>query len=77
MSGAVWPWSLPLMLITAALAGLLAWHQATRLDRQAEGESWPRQTEQHGAMGLALAALVMAVAAAMLLQMMLLPRFVQ
>ena len=71
-------WSLTLVpLVAAVVAGLLAWHHATRIDRQTERERWPRQTESTGALGLALGALVTAVAAATLLQLMFLPHIVQ
>ena len=70
-------WSVTLVpLVAVLMAGLLAWHHATRIDRQAEHESGPR-SEPKGALGLALGALVAAVAGAMLLQLMLLPRIVQ
>jgi hypothetical protein len=70
-------WSLTLVpLMAVVVAGLLAWRHATRIDRQAERESWPRQTESNGALGLALGALVIAVTAATLLQLVFLPRIV-
>ena len=71
-------WSLTLVpLVAAVVAGLLAWHHATRIDRQTRRERWPRQTESNGALGLALGALVTAVAAATLLQLMFLPHIVR
>jgi hypothetical protein len=33
------------MVITAAFAGLLAWHQATRIDREVQRERWRRQPQ--------------------------------
>jgi hypothetical protein len=68
-------WSLALLLVV--VAGLLAWDQATSIDRQAQHESGGRQPQSNGALGLAVAALVGAVAAATVLQLMLLPRIVQ
>jgi hypothetical protein len=59
-----------------AIAALLAWHQATRIDRQVGHESSSRQREPDGVLGFALGALLTAVAAAMLLQTMVLPRVV-
>jgi hypothetical protein len=71
-------WSVTLVpLMAAVVSGLLAWHHATRIDRQTGRESWPRQTEPCSALGLVLGALVTAVAAATLLQLMFLPRIVQ
>lgn len=71
-------WILPLApLVAVVIASLVAWHQATRFDRQTEREGWSRQTQPDVSLGIALAALVAAVAAAMLLQMMLLPRLLQ
>ncbi|MFI5034251.1 MAG: hypothetical protein ACHQPH_26500 [Reyranellales bacterium] len=71
-------WSLTFVPLVALLAcGLLAWHHATRIDRQTEHESWPRQSERNGALGLALGALVAAVAAATALQLMFLPHIVR
>jgi hypothetical protein len=55
----------------------MAWQHATRVDQHLEREMWARQAEPNAALGVALAALVTAVAAAMLLQMMVLPRIVQ
>ena len=75
MSGAVWPWPLVLMVITAAFAGLLAWHQATRIDRRAQRARW-RHSPSHWELGFVLGALVTAVAAATVLQMSLVPRIV-
>lgn len=70
-------WSLGLVpLVVAAVAGLLAWHHATSVDRQAWHESWARETKSNGALGLAVAALVTAVAAATVVQLMFLPRIV-
>ena len=76
MSGAVWPWPLVLMVITAAFAGLLAWHQATRIDREVQRERWRRQPQSLRELGLILRALITAVAAATVLQMSLVPRLV-
>ena len=76
MSGAVWPWPFVLMLITATSAGLLAWHQATRIDRQVQRERWRRQPQSHRELGFILGALIIAVAAATVLQMSLVPRIV-
>jgi len=71
-------WSLTFVPLAAALVcGVLAWHYATRIDREAGHESWPRPSEPRGALGLALGALVAAVAAATLLQLAILPRIVQ
>lgn len=71
-------WSLVLVPLTVAVvAGVLAWRHGTRIDRQVERESWPRQAEPDVSLGLALGALVAAVAAATVLQLMLLPRIVQ
>lgn len=71
-------WSLTFVpLVAVLLSAALAWHYATRIDRQTEHESCPRQSEPNGAWGLALGALVAAVAAAAVLQIMLLPRIVQ
>ena len=64
-------------LVAVLIASLVAWHQATRFDRQTESERWSRQTQPDATLGLALAALVAAVAAAMIMQMMLLPRLLQ
>ena len=72
----MWPWPLALMLITATSAGLLAWHQATRIDRQVQGERWRRQPQSHRELGFGLGALVTAVAAATVLQLSLVPRIV-
>jgi hypothetical protein len=74
MSGAMWPWPLALMLITATFAGLLAWHQATRIDRQVQRERWRRQPQSLRELGFVLGALVTAVAAATVLQLSLVPR---
>jgi hypothetical protein len=57
-----------------AVAALLAWHQATRIDRQVDHENSSRQSEP--SLELALGALVSAIAAAMVLQMMVLQRVV-
>ncbi len=71
-------WSLTFVPLVALLTcGVLAWQLASRIDRQAEHESWPRQPEPNGALGLALGALVAAVAAATTLQLMFLPHLVQ
>jgi len=71
-------WSLILVPLVAMLAfGVLAWQHATRIDRQAEHESWPHPPEPNGALVLALGALVAAVAAATVLQLMFLPHVVQ
>jgi hypothetical protein len=71
-------WSLTLVPLVAALAaGLLAWQHATRIDRQTARESFPRQNEPNSALALALGALVAAVAAATVLQLLFLPRILQ
>jgi hypothetical protein len=71
-------WTLGLLpLVVAMVAGALAWHHATSVDRQARHESWARQTEPNGALGLAVGALVAAVAAGTVVQLMFLPRIVQ
>ncbi len=71
-------WSLNLVPLVAVLVGgALAWHYATRVDRQTERESWPQQAAPNGAVGLALGALVAAVIAATALQLIFLPRLVQ
>lgn len=72
----MWPFVL-VPMIALLIAGVVAWQHATRVDQQMEREMWARQPEPNAALGVALAALVTAVAAAMLLQMMLLPRIVQ
>jgi hypothetical protein len=41
------PWPFVLMLITVTSAGLLAWHQVTRIDRQVQCERWRRQPQSH------------------------------
>ncbi len=64
-------------LVVLLVSGLLAWHHATSIDRQAEHESYPQQFDLNGPLGLALGALVAAVAAATVLQVALLPRIVQ
>jgi hypothetical protein len=69
----MWSWSL-LPLIAAMAGGLLAWHQATGIDQQSARENWPRHTEPSGAWVLAVGALVTAVAAITILQVMFLPR---
>jgi hypothetical protein len=73
MSGAMWPWPLALISITATFAGLLAWHQATLIDR--EREHWPRQAPSSRERGFILGALVTAVAAATVLQILLVRHF--
>ena len=71
-------WYLTLVPMAAALvAGMLAWRHATRIDRQTAHESWRREAEPEGAIGLALGALVAAVAATTMLQLMVLPHAVQ
>jgi hypothetical protein len=71
-------WALAFASVIAGLiASQAAWHHATRLDRQTEREMSPNQTESEAALALALGALLTAVAAAMLLQMICLPRLVQ
>jgi hypothetical protein len=71
-------WSLTLVpLVASVVAGLLAWQHATRIDRQTARESFPGQNEPSGALALALGALVTAVAAATVLQLLFLPRIVQ
>ena len=51
-------WSLTFVpLVALLICGALAWHHARRIDRQAEHESWPRQSEPSGALGLVLGAL--------------------
>jgi hypothetical protein len=72
----MWPSAL-MPLIAVLIAGLAAWRHATRFDRQTGREGWPRESDPGGALRLALASLVTAVAAAMILQMMWLPRIVQ
>ena len=70
-------WSLTFVpLIASLVCGVLAWHQATLIDRQAGHERRPRQFDPNGPLGLALGALVAAVAAATVLQLMFLPRIV-
>jgi hypothetical protein len=70
-------WSLTFVpLIALLVCGVLAWRQATRIDRQIGHERCPRQSEPNGALGLALGALVAAVSAATVLQLMMLPRIV-
>ncbi len=70
-------WSLTVMPLVAVLvSGALAWHCATRIDRQTEHERWAQHSEPSSALGLALGALVAAVAAATVLQLMFLPRIV-
>jgi hypothetical protein len=70
-------WTLILLPLVAALAfGVLAWHHATRFDRQTDRESWRHSWEPNGTLGLALGALVAAVAAATVLQLTFLPRIV-
>jgi 4-hydroxybenzoate polyprenyltransferase len=70
-------WSLTAVTLFAVfVCGVLAWHHATRIDRQAGHESCPRQSGPDAALGLALAALVAAVAAATVLQLTFLPRIV-
>ncbi|MBS0526938.1 MAG: hypothetical protein JSS04_25140 [Proteobacteria bacterium] len=64
-------------LVAVLVSGVLAWHCATRIDRQAAQERYPRPFESNGVLGLALGALVAAVAAATVLQLMFLPRLVQ
>ena len=63
-------WTLTLIpLLAAVCAGLLAWHHATRLDRQ-QIEPWPSRTDDHrGGWPLVLGALVAAVAATTVLQL--------
>ena len=71
-------WCLTLVPLVAALvAGMLAWRQVTRIDRQTAHESWPRQAEPEGATGLALGALVAAVVAATMLQLMVMSHVVK
>lgn len=71
-------WSLTFVpLVAAVVASLLAWQHATRIDRQAAREGFPRQNEPSGAWALTLGALVAAVAAATVLQLLFLPRIVQ
>ena len=72
----MWPWPLALIVTTATFAGLLAWHQATRIDRQVQRERWRRQPQSNGELGFVLGALVTAVAAATVLQLSLVPRTV-
>ena len=72
----MWPFVL-VSTIALSIAGVVAWQHATGVDQQMEREMWARQAEPNAAVGVALAALVAAVAAAMLLQMMVLPRLVQ
>lgn len=70
-------WALTCVPAVAVLvSGLLAWHYATRIDRQTGHERWPQHPEPNRALGLALGALVAAVAAATVLQLMFLPRIV-
>ena len=71
-------WSLILVPLVAVLAfGVLAWHHATCIDRQANHQSWLQPSEPPGNLGLALGALVAAVVAATALQLMVLPQIVQ
>jgi hypothetical protein len=71
-------WFLTFMaLVSLLVAGAMAWYHATRMDRQTEHERGGPQSEPNGALGLALGALVAAVAAATALQLMFLPRIVQ
>jgi hypothetical protein len=71
-------WSSGLVPLAAVLGfGVLAWRHATRVDRRAQHQSWPQPSEPNGASGLALGALVAAVAAATVLQLMFLPYVVQ
>jgi len=71
-------WCLTLVPLAAALvAGMLAWRHATLIDRQTAHQSWPRQAKPEGTVGLALGALVTAVAAATMLQLMFLPHAAQ
>jgi hypothetical protein len=72
----MWPFVL-VPMIALLIAGVVAWQHATRVDQQMAREMWARQAEPNAALGVALAALVTAVAAAMLLQMMVLPRIAQ
>ena len=70
--------TLILVPLVAALAfGVLAWHHATRFDQQAERQSWPQAPEANSSLGLALGALVAAVAAATVLQLAFLPSMVR
>ena len=62
-----------LMLITATSAGLLAWHQATRIDRGVQRQRWGRHPQSHRELGFILGALVAAVPAVTVLQMSLIP----
>lgn len=71
----MWPSAL-MPLIAVLIAGVVAWHHATRLDRQTGREGVSREAEPDGVFCLALAALVTAVVAATILQMMWLPRLV-
>jgi hypothetical protein len=66
-------WTLILLPMVVALAtAILAWHHAGKLDRQ-QSEGWPRQADPgRNAWPLALAALVAAVIATTILQIMVL-----
>lgn len=66
--------ALVLPLATALVASLVAWNHATRLDRQVQSESWPRHREPDGSFALAVGAVIVAVVAVTMLQMMAFPR---
>jgi hypothetical protein len=59
-------------LIAAVAAGVLAWHHATRLDRESLRSGWPGEPADGSGWLLVLGALIAAVAATTVLQFVLL-----